>query len=158
MKCGRVKFGLWEWLTIIMLGGALAFNLIPTWVWRTTAPEITVNDYLFDKHAIWNGDTATITWTSLPDLFIRVRSEEASSKRAGLTVAIDGIEVRGNCGKGYFCYKIDASALRNKNELTVVAKNAAGEKQVKVKLVMREDAIPRSPEPLAATVTYVREG
>ena len=116
---------------IIILLGLLFFKWLPEWTWQPKAPEITINEFIFERNAVWSGDEATIGGSYPPSIYIRVRPDEAADKRANLSVKINSEEVADNCSysANYFCYKIDDKSVANNSEYEIVAKNSAGEKR-----------------------------
>ena len=118
------------WLGLIVLLGLLFFKWIPDWTWQAKAPEITINDYIFEAHPVWQGDNAIVSRSYPPNIYIRIQPEEAADSRAKLTVSINGNKVDENCSYGskYFCYKI--TNAKNDDRYEIVAKNTAGEKHV----------------------------
>ena len=118
----------------LFLLGLLFFKWLPEWTWQAKAPEITINEYIFETKPTWQGGVATVSSSYPPDIYIRVRPDEAADERAKLTVLVNDKEVSDNCSYSskYFCYKIEDDVVKDGNKYEIVAKNVAGEKRVTV--------------------------
>ena len=144
------SLGLLGWLGVIILLGLLVFKWIPEWTWQPKAPEITVNEFIFETNPVWSGDEATIGGIYPPSIYIRIRPDEAADKRANLNVLVNNKTVTDNCSYNakYFCYKIESNTVKDGNKYEVVARNDAGEKRIilNIKLNTTPETKPSEPE------------
>ena len=133
------SLGFMGWLGLIILLGFLIFKWIPDWTWRAKTPEITINDYFFEAHPSWNGDTATITGETAPSVRISIEPEDAVDQRAHLTVTVNSQKIEPNCSysERKFCYRFDHTTPHNDGKYEIIAKNDAGEKRVMLNLVIK---------------------
>lgn len=132
-----LKLNIWGWLGLFVLLGFMLFKWLPDLLWRAEAPEIRINNYIFEVGPVWSIDGLVVKSTSLPKVYIRVYGKNAIDQRAGLTVTVDGTQVDDNCSgssEQYFCYQIEKP--ENGRAYEIIARNSAGEVSTKLKVLV----------------------
>ena len=125
-------------LGLIIVLGWLFFKL-PGWLEKPEAPEIYINDSLFEAKPETSVDgTMTVELKNFYDFHIRIRPEKAVIKKAELKVTVNGQEVEPNCGNDtYWCYYIDNTDIPENTvttyNITATNKKGTAKKTVNVK-------------------------